>query len=60
MNVLIAAESLSQSPEANPWYAMSKKGKWPFSAMSLEMAAHWSGVGSTPGGRLGSVGVGWG
>ena len=27
---------------------MSKKGKWPFSLTTLEISAHWAGVGSTP------------
>jgi hypothetical protein len=30
------------------WYAMSKKGKWPLSAMRALIWRHCSGVGSTP------------
>lgn len=47
-NWRMACASRSQSPEANPWYAMSKKAKWPFSSISLEISDHCSGVGSTP------------
>mmetsp|Transcript_21150 Transcript_21150/g.46400 ORF Transcript_21150/g.46400 Transcript_21150/m.46400 type:complete len:219 (+) Transcript_21150:234-890(+) len=46
--MLIAWASLTQSPEAKPWYAMSKKGKWFFSFITEEISFHWSAFGSTP------------
>ena len=44
----IAAASRSQSPDANPWYAMSKNGNRRRAFIAADIALHWSSVGSTP------------
>ena len=43
-----ACLSRTQSPDANPWYAISKKEKWLFSRTTVAISFHCSGVGSTP------------
>mmetsp|Transcript_10048 Transcript_10048/g.42257 ORF Transcript_10048/g.42257 Transcript_10048/m.42257 type:complete len:219 (-) Transcript_10048:578-1234(-) len=44
----IAAASRSQSPDANPWYAMSKNGNKRRFFIATDIARHCSSVGSTP------------
>mmetsp|Transcript_7909 Transcript_7909/g.29649 ORF Transcript_7909/g.29649 Transcript_7909/m.29649 type:complete len:219 (-) Transcript_7909:3333-3989(-) len=46
--IRIAAASRSQSPLANPWYAMSKKGNSCFLFMTWLICRHCSTLGSTP------------
>eukprot|EP00732_Lithocolla_globosa_P002335 Lithocolla_globosa_v1_NODE_1505_length_2524_cov_47.443499.p3 type:complete len:124 gc:universal NODE_1505_length_2524_cov_47.443499:1555-1926(+) len=43
-----ACASLSGSPEAKPWYAMSKNTWWSLDLITCEISAHWAAVGSTP------------
>ena len=43
-----AVASKSQSPDAKPWYAMSKTGNKPFALQMAESSVQCSGFGSTP------------
>lgn len=43
-----AKASWSMLPDAKPWYAMSKKEKWPASLTALEISLHCCCEGSTP------------
>lgn len=43
-----AQASSSSDPLAKPWYATSKKGRWPLRSHRSAIAAHCWRVGSTP------------
>lgn len=47
-NLVTAAPSRTKSPDAKPWYALSKIGKSSFSFMRALSSAHCSADGSTP------------
>src|SRR2546421_9585398 len=45
---LMAQASRARLPDAKPWYAQSKKGKWSFARIADAISRHWDSVGSTP------------